>query len=111
MNNWHIFLIILGALILIFILYSHHKAKLIAAKPTNNGLGVQLRHAAENIPVYGSFVKAAGVVGKPLNNALNRFTEVQSNALKHIPVVGSTLAKPLDYSETVAKKVNNWLGL
>jgi hypothetical protein len=73
--------------------------------------GVALRKAAENIPIYGTFVKVAGVVGKPVNNVLDKFTGYQVKALQHIPVVGTYVAKPLEVTQNTVKKLNNWLGL
>ena len=110
MSTLQILLIVLGLLLVIGLMWRRH-TKMVAVPTSNNSLGVQLRKGAENIPVYGTFVKVAGVVGKPLNNALDKFTGYQADALKHIPVVGGVLAKPLDYSRSVAKKVNDWIGL
>jgi hypothetical protein len=105
------FLIVLGILFVIALLYWNHKRKLAAVPAANNGMGVQLRKAAEQIPVYGQVVKVAGVVGKPVNNALDKFTGYQISALKHVPVVGNVLAKPAEIAQSTVKKFNSWIGL
>ncbi len=109
METWQILLLIVAILFVIGTVYYVRKKK--AAASSGPGMGVQLRKAAENIPIYGTFVKAAGVVGKPVNNVLDKFTGYQVTALKHIPVVGNYAAKPLEYSQKYVKQLNNWLGL
>lgn len=109
MEAWQIFLLIAVALIVIGTLYVRHRGKALAGHSAP--LGEQLRKGAESIPVYGQFVKVAGVVGKPVNQVLDKFTGAQVSVLKHIPVVGSTVAKPLEWTQSGVKKLNNWLGL
>jgi hypothetical protein len=109
METWTILLIILAILFVIGTVYYVRKKR--ASSVSGPSLGVQLRKGAENIPVYGTFVKVAGVVGKPVNNVLDKFTGYQVTALKHIPVVGNIAAKPLEYSQKYVKQLNNWLGL
>lgn len=90
-------------------LFAWRRRKAVAT--SGPGLGVQLRKASENIPIYGTFVKAAGVVGKPVNTALDKWTGYHVTALKHIPVVGNYAAKPVEWSQSGVKKLNTWLGL
>jgi hypothetical protein len=111
MPTWGILLLILALLLVVGTMYSRYRKKKIAAAAANGGTGVQLRKMAEQIPVYGQFVKVAGVVGKPLNSGLDKLTQYQINALHHIPVVGGVVAKPLEYGKQFASKVNNWIGL
>lgn len=101
--------IIVAILGLIVILYIRHRRHIIVAAPVSTG--VQIRKAAENIPIYGTFVKAAGVVGKPINTGLRKWTDLQVSAIKHIPVVGGVAAKPLELVGGGVNKLNNWLGL
>ena len=96
------------AFILIGVFLFRRQAVVVSKGPST---GEQLRKAAENIPIYGTFVKAAGVVGKPVNNALDKWTGYHVKALQHIPVVGSTIAKPVEWTQQGVKKLNNWLGL
>jgi hypothetical protein len=109
MEPWHI-LLLLG-LILIIVGSIYVRRRKAVATSSGPSLGVQLRKGAENIPIYGTFVKAAGVVGKPVNTVLDKWTGYQVSAVKHIPVVGNIAAKPLEWSQQGVKKLNNWLGL
>ena len=109
MDTWKILLLITLAIIVICTIYVKRRKKVVSSGSA--GLGVQIRHAAENIPIYGQVIKVAGVVGKPLNNILDKSVSVQINALQHIPVAGAVLAKPLEWSQQGVKKLNNWLGL
>jgi len=108
METWQTLLIIIVGLILVYLWYRKKHPKVV---PAAQSTGVQLRKAAEAIPVYGTAVKAAGVVGKPLNKALDKFTQVQIDALKHVPVVGNVLAKPAEISKKYVDQLNGWLGL
>jgi len=107
-----IFLILLAILFVIGggVLWSRRHSKLLAMNQ-GTSTGVQIRKAAENIPIYGTFVKAAGVVGKPVNTVLRKWTDMQVGALKHIPIVGNYAAKPLEVTGSAVNKLNSWLGL
>jgi hypothetical protein len=111
MPTWAIIVIVALVLLLLVMRFKRPAGGTVVAVANNNGTGVQLRHLAEKIPFYGGFVQVAGVVGKPVNNILNKATDLQINALKHIPIVGSVAAKPLEIAESSVKKINSWLGL
>jgi hypothetical protein len=121
METWQIVLLIV-AILLVFVFYRRHRAKLLAAsKPTGGlsaldsilkpGQGVSARKAAEAIPVYGTVVKAVGVVGRPLNNTLDKVNKGITSGLQHIPVAGKYLAMPNEIAGKAVKSINNWLGL
>jgi hypothetical protein len=121
METWQIVLLVL-TVIIAFIVYYRHKAILLAkSKPTGGlaildsvlkpGDGVSARKAAEAIPVYGTVVKAVGVVGRPINNALDKVNKGITTGLQHIPVAGKYLAMPNEIAGKAAKSINNWLGL
>jgi hypothetical protein len=105
--------IIVVTLVVAWLLYHFRKPKLAVVKPASDpsSLGVQLRKGAEQIPVYGSFVKVAGVVGKPLNSALDRVNKTITSGIEHIPVVGKYLAIPNQVAGNYIKKFNNYIGL
>jgi hypothetical protein len=110
MSNWLIALLIVSAGLILYLLISRHQKIIVAAK-SGDGTGVQLRKAAENIPIYGTFVKAAGTVGKPVNTVLNKANAGITTGLQHIPVVGTYLAMPNQIAGSAVHKINNWLGL
>jgi hypothetical protein len=118
------YVVLIAIAILAIILYvRHRKAVILAAKPKQgSGLpildsilkpnqGVAARKAAENIPVYGSVVKVAGVVGRPLNKALDTVNNNVVAGLNHIPIAGKYLAMPNKYAGAAVKSINNWIGL
>jgi hypothetical protein len=107
MPTWAIVLIV--AVVVLFLFFHFRKKPVI--KSSTAGIGVQLRKAAEGIPVYGSVVKAVGVVGKPVNSALDRVNKGITTGLQHIPVAGKYLAMPNQIAGSAVKKVNDWLGL
>jgi hypothetical protein len=109
--TWAIVLVIALVLVLLILRFRTASSSTTVAVAKKDGTGVQLRHLAEKIPFYGGFVQVAGVIGKPLNNILDKATKAQVTALKHIPIVGNIAAKPLELAESGVKKVNSWLGL
>lgn len=122
MEVWYVVLII--AVLLAIVLYvRHRKAVIVAAAPKATGglpildsilkpnQGVGARKAAEAIPIYGSVVKVAGVVGRPLNKALDTVNNNIVAGLNHIPIAGKYLAMPNKYAGEAVKSINNWIGL
>ena len=122
METWQIVLLVLVVLIAFFVYRRHRATALAKAKKTTGGLsildsvlkpgdGVAARKAAESIPVYGTAIKAVGIVGRPLNNALDKVNKGITTGLQHIPVVGNYLAMPNEIAGKAVKSINNWLGL
>ena len=123
MEVWYVVLII--AVLLAIVLYVRHRKAVIvaaAAPKATGGLpildsilkpnqGVGARKAAEAIPIYGSVVKVAGVVGRPLNKALDTVNNNIVAGLNHIPIAGKYLAMPNKYAGEAVKSINNWIGL
>ena len=123
MEVWYVVLII-AALLAIVLYVRHRKAVIVAAAAhkATGGLpildsilkpnqGVGARKAAEAIPIYGSVVKVAGVVGRPLNKALDTVNNNIVAGLNHIPIAGKYLAMPNKYAGEAVKSINNWIGL
>ncbi len=103
-------IILVTLAVIVTIIYAVRHGNIIAVKK-KVPMGEQLRKGAEAIPVYGTFVKAAGIVGKPVNNVLDKWTSMQISAVKHVPVAGKYLAMPAEITQNAVKKLNNWLGL
>ena len=121
METWQIVLLVLVVFIAA-VLYSRHRAAVLAKSKSSGGLsildsvlhpneGVSARKAAESIPVYGTAIKAVGVVGRPVNSALDKVNKGITSGLQHIPVAGKYLAMPNEIAGKAVKSVNNWLGL
>jgi len=108
MPTWGIVAIV--AVVVLFLFFRFRKKPAIKAAG-GASLGVQLRKASENIPIYGTFVKAAGVVGKPVNSALDKVNKGITTGLEHIPVAGHYLAMPNKIAGSTVKKINDWIGL
>ena len=106
METWQILLLI--AIVLVGFYFYHRKHVVVAPKPT---LGMQLVSGAEQIPVYGTAVKAVATVGKPVNHALDKLNNGISVGLQHVPIVGKYLAMPNEALGGGIKKLNSWLGL
>jgi hypothetical protein len=121
METWQIVVVAL-IVIIAFFAYRRNRAVLLAKSKPSGGLsqldsvlkpgqGVEVRRGAEAIPVVGTFVKAAGYVGKPINNTLDKVNKGITTGLQHIPVAGKYLAMPNEIAGKAVKSVNNWLGL
>jgi len=109
MNTWVILLIILTIGTIIGVLV--HRRRVAKAKADGSHGGAALVSAAENIPVYGSIVKAVATVGKPVNKVINNAGIKVSEGLRHVPIAGKYLAAANDYPRQAVYKLNNWLGL
>jgi hypothetical protein len=110
MPTWAIIAILVGLLIA-FLLYEHHKAAVAAAKAKASGkTGNALVKLAEEIPVYGTAVKAAAVVEKPVIKAFNAVNNTVTAGIQHIPVAGKYLALPTKAAGKVVNGVMNFLG-
>ena len=107
MDTWVIVLIVLAVGLLL--IYGVQKYKKYEADKNSHG-GAALVKAAEQIPVYGSTIKAVATVAKPVNQALDKVNKGITTGLQHIPVVGKYLAMPNQVAGSAVKKVTNWLG-
>ena len=93
MKDWQIVgLLALGAIVIV-VLLRHHKNTLAlatASKPTgNNTIGGQL---ARSVPIYGTAIKAASLIEKPVIGVLDKVNSTVSSGLKHIPIIGGIAA-------------------
>ena len=112
MGTWHIVAIIALIGVAFWLLFSFQKSKIAAAaaKSKSKGIGEQIVSGAEQIPVYGTALKAAAPVVKTVNKALNTVNVDITKGLQHIPVVGNVLAMPNQIAGAAVKKVTSFFG-
>lgn len=106
MKTWQILVLIALALVLVFAFVKHQKTAVTAASTVkvNNTIGGQL---AKNVPIYGTAIKAASIVEKPVVGIFNGVNNAVTNGLQHIPVIGGIVSEP---TKLVGKAVNGILG-
>ena len=112
METWQIIGVILLIGVAFWLLFSYQKSKVAAAaaKGKSKGLGGQIISGAEQIPVYGTALKAAVPVIKTVNKALNTVNVEITKGLQHIPVAGKYLAMPNQVAGAAVKKVTSIFG-
>ena len=112
MGTGQIVVVILLIGVAFWLLFSFQKSKVAAAaaKGKSKGIGAQIVSGAEQIPVYGTALKAVVPVVKTVNKALNTVNVEITKGLQHIPVAGKYLAMPNQIAGAAVKKVTSFFG-